>query len=228
MELPTYRMPTIRNIIHHMWDKTHHYIKKIGSVILIGVVIIWALEYFPRHTEKTELFNNQITDIKIDLTINEETKQEETLIITHKIEADRLENSYLGRLGKLIQPVMRPLGFDWKMSISLLAGLPAKEIIVSTMGVLYQSDSGDTINLQNKIKNETFTSGKQKGKKVFNTPSALAFLIFVLIYFPCIGVIATIKNESGHWGWAIFTVFYTTFLAWFAALIVFQVGSLIV
>jgi ferrous iron transport protein B len=123
---------------------------------------------------------------------------------------------------------MQPLGFDWKMSISLLAGLPAKEIIISTMGVLYQTDSDDTINLQKKLSGETFDSGKLKGQKVFNTPSALAFLIFVLIYFPCIGVIATIKNESGHWGWALFTVFYTTGLAWFFGFLVFQLGNFLV
>ena len=124
---------------------------------------------------------------------------------------------------------MRPLGFVWKMSISLLAGLPAKEIVVSTMGVLYQSGNDEnTINLQGKLKNERHTLGKKKGKPVFDTPTSLAFLIFILIYFPCVGVIATIKNESGSWKWATFVVFYTTGLAWVAAFVVQQIGSLFV
>jgi len=114
------------------------------------------------------------------------------------------------------------------MSISLLAGLPAKEIIISTMGVLYQTDTDNTINLQKKLQGETFQSGDKTGQKVFTTPSALAFLIFVLIYFPCIGVIATIKNESGHWGWAFFTVFYTTALAWVSAFLVYNVGTMLI
>ena len=123
---------------------------------------------------------------------------------------------------------MRPLGFDWKMSISLLAGLPAKEIIVSTMGVLYQSENDDsTVNLQQKLQNDFYESGKLKGKKVFNQPAALAFLVFILIYFPCIGVIATIKNESGSWKWAVFTIVYTTLLAWITAFIVYNIGNLI-
>jgi ferrous iron transport protein B len=115
------------------------------------------------------------------------------------------------------------------MSISLLAGLPAKEIIVSTMGVLYQSNNSEsTVNLQQKLQNERHLTGKRKGQKVFITPSILSFLIFILIYFPCIGVVAAIKNESGSWKWAAFTVLYTTSLAWITAFIVYNVSSLII
>jgi ferrous iron transport protein B len=124
---------------------------------------------------------------------------------------------------------MRPLGFDWKMSIALLAGLPAKEIVISTMGVLYQTvDDETTVNLQQKLKNEKFKTGKNIGQFVFTTPTALAFLIFILIYFPCIGVVVAIKNESESWKWAIFAVFYTTSLAWVAAFFVYNIGNLLV
>ena len=139
-----------------------------------------------------------------------------------KDEASQLTNSYLGRLGNFIQPVMQPLGFDWKMSISLLAGLPAKEIIVSTMGVLYHAEGENNTRLQSELKNETYDAGKLKGEKVFTIPAILSFLVFILIYFPCIGVIATIKNESGNWKWALFTVFYTTGLAWLSAFLVYN------
>ncbi len=224
MELPTYRLPTVRNISYQVWDKTKHYLQKIGSVILIGVIIIWALEYFPRNTKDTKLLKNKIEQINLNEELSQNEKDAAVNLLGQQIESERLMNSYLGRIGKVIQPVMAPLGFDWKMSISLLAGLPAKEIIVSTMGVLYQSED-ESINLQKKLQNETFLFGKNAGNKVFNSASALAFLVFILIYFPCIGVIATIKNESGHWKWALFTVFYTTILAWIAAFIVFQIGS---
>ena len=123
---------------------------------------------------------------------------------------------------------MKPLGFDWKMSIALLAGLPAKEIIISTMGVIYQTDSSEsTSNLQQKLKNEKFISGEKQGQIVFTTPTALAFLVFILIYFPCIGVVSAIKNESGSWKWAAFAVFYTTSLAWIAAFLVQTIGSML-
>ncbi len=229
MELPTYRLPTFRNIIYHMWDKTQHYLKKIGTIILVGVVIIWALEYFPRHTKNTVQFEQRIEQIQQNQQLTQETKEEQAKLIQQQLESDRLIHSYLGQIGKVIEPVMRPLGFDWKMSISLLAGLPAKEIVVSTMGVLYQTSADEsTVNLQNKLQDEIFETGKQEGQKVFTQSTALAFLIFILIYFPCVGVVATIKNESGSWKWAAFTVFYTTSLAWIAAFAVYHISQLII
>jgi ferrous iron transport protein B len=115
------------------------------------------------------------------------------------------------------------------MSIALLAGLPAKEIIISTMGVLYQSDVEEsTVNLQQKLKNEVHTSGKLRGTQVFNTAAALAFLVFILIYFPCIGVVAAISSESGHWKWSLFSILYTTLLAWVLAFVTFQGVSLLI
>lgn len=228
MELPTYRLPTLRNIIYHMWDKTQHYLRKIGTIILVGVVIIWALEYFPRSTGKTAQFEKEINQTEVNPNLTKAVKKENIINLNQKLESDRLINSYLGRLGKIIEPVMHPLGFDWKMSISLLAGLPAKEIVVSTMGVLYQSGQDDsTVNLQRKLQDEKYESGKLKGQKVFTQSTALAFLVFILIYFPCVGVVATIKNESGSWKWALFTVIYTTSLAWFAAFAVYNIGNLI-
>ena len=227
MELPTYRLPTIRNILYHMWDKTQHYIKKIGTIILLSAVIIWALGYFPRETKKSDQLLTKIEQVNQDSFLDETEKQGKITELNQQLESDLLINSYLGKFGKFIEPVMRPLGFDWKMSISLIVGLPAKEIVVSTMAVLYQSSEDEnTVNLQQKLKNEYHETGKRKGQKIFTTPAALAFLIFVLIYFPCIGVIATIKNESGSWKWALFTVFYTTALAWIAAFIVFNIGNL--
>lgn len=205
LELPPYRIPTLKNIVVHMWDKASQYLRKIGSVILIGVVIIWALGYFPResHSAQPDPSANQ-ADAK----------------------SLQLQNSYLGQLGQIIEPVMSPLGFDWKMSISLLAGLPAKEIIVSTMGVLYQVDeTHESSGLSQKLKNEQYISGDKAGKKVISIPVALAFLAFVLIYFPCIGVIATIKSESGKLKWAVFTIVYTTVVAWVISFIVLKIST---
>lgn len=229
MELPTYRLPTLRNVIYHMWDKTKHYLKKIGTIILIGVIIVWALEYFPRETKNTAVLQQEIQLAEQNTTLTAVDKENTISQLNIQLESDRLTNSYLGRFGKLIEPVMRPLGFDWKMSIALLAGLPAKEIVISTMGVIYQTvDDETTVNLQQKLKNEKFETGKNIGQPVFTTPTALAFLIFILIYFPCIGVVVAIKNESESWKWAIFAVLYTTSLAWIAAFFVYNIGNLIV
>jgi ferrous iron transport protein B len=229
MELPPYRMPTVRNILYHMWDKTRHYLKKIGTVILLGVIIIWALEYFPRETSKTGNYLAQIEAVGQQENVNNSQKENLITDIRQEMESDRLINSYLGRIGQWIEPVMRPLGFDWKMSISLVAGLPAKEIVVSTMGVLFQaSDDESTVNLQNRLQNEIHIRGDKAGEKVFTLPTALAFLVFILLYFPCVGVVATIKNESESWKWAVFVVVYTTALAWIMAFVVYNIGNLFI
>jgi ferrous iron transport protein B len=227
MELPTYRLPTVRNVLYHMWDKTQHYLRKIGTIILIGVVIVWALEYFPRETKNSSSIKEEIQLVEQNTALNPVEKENSLATLEIELESDRLVNSYIGRFGKFIEPVMMPLGFDWKMSIALVAGLPAKEIVISTMGVLYQTaDDENSVNLQEKLKSERFESGKNKGELVFTTPTALAFLIFILIYFPCIGVVVAIKNESGSWKWALFAVFYTTSLAWIAAFFVYNIGNL--
>ena len=141
------------------------------------------------------------------------------------------ELSYIGRLGKGIEPVMAPLGYDWKMSVSLLTGIAAKEVVISTMGVLYQAEEGadeTSMTLKNKLREQRFTSGDKIGEKVFTPLSALSFMVFILIYFPCVAVIAAIKNESGEAKWAIFTIVYTTGLAYFMAFAVYQIGSIFI
>ena len=211
MELPPYRMPVFRNTLLHMWDKASQYFKKIGGTILVAVIIIWALEYFPRHKESKyqnlkTLYSRETVDM---------------------LNQSQIENSYLGLLGHTIEPIMRPLGFDWRMGICLIAGIPAKEIVVSTMGVLYETGSDDHRNstiLPEVLKSETYHSGLKAGQKIFNKAVALSFLVFVLLYFPCIAVIATIKRESGSWKWALFTVFYTTAFAWVTAFVVYNIA----
>jgi ferrous iron transport protein B len=217
LELPPYRVPALKDILIHMWDKAQQYLRKIGGVILIGVIIIWALGYFPRENIQISQNTTNNNSIPKDFVFPDSKMA--------NMQSMRLHNSYLGQIGRFIEPIMAPIGFDWKMSISLLAGLPAKEIIVSTMGVLYQVDENQPeIGLSSKLKNEKFISGKKIGQNVFTIPVALSFLAFVLIYFPCIGVIATIRNESGKLKWALFTVFYTTGAAWIVSFLVYRIA----
>jgi ferrous iron transport protein B len=215
MELPPYRMPVLRNTLLHMWDKGSQYFKKIGGTILIAVIIIWTLEYFPRHKH---VIANQMTNDKTEvLSINQRQSQ--------------IENSYLAKVGHFIEPALRPLGFDWKMGISLIAGIPAKEIVVGTMGVLYESGEAnkkDNVLLQSVLQKEVYHSGPKTGQPVFNQAVALSFLIFVLLYFPCIAVIATINRESGHWKWSLFTVCYTTAFAWLLSFLTYQIASIFI
>lgn len=169
MEMPPYRWPTMRSIWQSLGTRTLQYLKKMGGVILIASVVIWALGYFP------------VSDAGVP-------------------ESVRLENSYLGKIGRFIEPVIEPLGMDWQMGISLLAGISAKEVIVSTMSVIMDPA-------------ESFTP-----------LTALSFIAFVLLYFPCIAVFSAIGRESGSWKWAVFTAVYTTAVAWLVSFAVFHIG----
>jgi ferrous iron transport protein B len=133
-------------------------------------------------------------------------------------------------MGHAIEPIIEPLGYDWKMGVSILTGLAAKEIVVSTMGILYQAggeniDPESNRDLQHKISEQVHHSGKLAGEKVFTPLASFGFMIFILLYFPCVAAIAAIKKEAG-WGWALFTMLYTTALAWVVAFAVYQIGSL--
>ena len=237
MELPPYRMPTSRVILKHMWNKTRSYLKKIGGIILIGSIIVWALGYFPQHKNISRIYASKINTLHSNFeqkiqNANAKQKmllksQEDTLTEKIKLEsmAKHQERSFIGILGKFFEPIMRPLGFDWKMTVAVISGTPAKEIVVSTLGVLYQTDNSG--NLKKAIKKARYSSGKHKGELIFTPVVALAFLAFILLYFPCIATIAAVKNESGSWKWALFMVAYTTTLAWFAAFAIYQIGSLI-
>jgi len=222
MELPPYRIPTARNTIRHMWSKGSQYLKKMGGVILVASLIIWALGYYPRDIDYSIDYNQKIEQIA---QTNPEAQQK-IQTLENKKDAERQEKSYIGQIGKFVEPVMRPLGFDWKMSVSILSGVPGKEIVVSTMGVLYQAEeNGADVheNLVQRLQNEK----DENGNKVFTPLIAYTFLLFILLYFPCIASIIAINKEAGHWKWGLFSIFYTTSIAWIISFIVYQTGTLI-
>lgn len=184
MELPPYRLPTSKSIFRHTWEKGAQYLKKMGGIIMVASIVIWALGYYPNHGDYATVHEQQ-------------------------------ENSYIGRIGKTIEPVIEPLGFDWKLGIGILSGVGAKELVVSTIGVLYADDADiDATSL---------------GERLPITPLvALGYMVFVLLYFPCIATLAAIKNETGSWKWVFFAAFYTTALAWLMSFTIYQIGGLFV
>ena len=224
MELPPYRMPTGKSILIHMWEKAKQYLHKMGGIILVASIIIWFLGYFPRHTEKSELFDRQIAETEQSVTLSAEEKANELARIEHLRTMDHQENSYIGHIGKAIEPILRPLGFDWKISVSLLSGMAAKEIVVSTLSVLYTGDADDEQGLSERLANDR----DAEGNLVFTPLIALSLMFFVLIYFPCIATVTAIVKESNSWKWGLFVIGYTCALAWIVSFAVFQIGSLFV
>jgi len=244
MELPPYRMPTLRITARHMWVKSSQYLRKMGGIILVASIIIWALGYFPRNVEKAIEFDQRIQkmDQSFSMLMKDEGKdtekmdllkkeREETLALLQLEKSNYLqENSFIGKIGHFMQPVMAPLGFDWRMTVSLLAGVAAKEVVVSTMGVLYQYkgyENNISEPLVMKLRHAKFSSGEKAGQVVFTPAAAFAFLMFILLYFPCVAVLAAVKKESGKWKWALFMVTYTTGVAWLVSFIVYQTGTLL-
>ena len=195
MELPPYRWPTAKAIGRHTWEKGKEYLKKMGGVILVASIIVWALGYFP-HDDTLEASAQQ-------------------------------EQSYIGRMGKAVEPVFCPQGFNWKLDVSLIAGVGAKEIVASTIGVLYSGDGSFADDESFSDDNAKYTRLRQMMLADGVTPlSAYCYLLFILLYFPCIATIVAIKNETGSWRWATFAAVYTTCIAWVVSALVYQVGSL--
>lgn len=230
MELPPYRIPTLRNTSLHMWHKSEQYLHKMGTVILLASILIWALGYFPRHIDYSTDYVAQIATVEHNEHLTTEQKTENISLLQNAKASEHQEKSYIGQMGHAIEPIIKPLGFDWKMGVSILTGLAAKEIIVSSMGILYQANTNDEANtetLQTKLQQETHRSGRLQGQKVFTPLASYSFMLFILIYFPCVAVIVAIKKEA-NWGWALFTVVYTTSIAWLVAFGTYQIGSLFI
>jgi len=205
-----------------MWSKGSQYLKKMGGIILVASIIIWALGYYPRDIEYSTDYDQKIEQISHSTP----EAQQKIQTLKNKKHAEQQKKSYIGQIGKFVEPVMRPLGFDWKMSVSILSGVPGKEIVVSTMGVLYQAEeNGADVheNLVQRLQNEK----DENGNKVFTPLIAYTFLLFILLYFPCIASIIAINKEAGHWKWGLFSIFYTTSIAWIISFIVYQTGTLI-
>ncbi|MBE6213642.1 MAG: ferrous iron transport protein B [Rikenellaceae bacterium] len=208
MELPPYRIPTLNATLRHMWDRSAQYLRKIGGLVLVSAVIIWFLSYYP-HQYKAE--------VQVENSVEMVASADADNAVN--VAALQSENSYLGRIGKFIEPVMSPLGLDWRASVALLSGASAKEIIVSTLGVLYSVDDAE--------ENTSSLSAHLIASKNYSQASALAMIIFILLYFPCIATVLAIAHEAGGWKWAVFSILYNTTLAWVFAFVVYHIGVLL-
>ncbi|MBR1785936.1 MAG: ferrous iron transport protein B [Paludibacteraceae bacterium] len=194
MELPPYRIPTLRNATIHMWDKAKEWLKRVSTIVLLASVIIWALGYFPHHDDMSN--------------------------------TEQLEVSYLGKIGHTIEPVFRPMGLEWRAGVSLIAGCAAKEVIASSMAVLYGVDDTNPEEDNEPLAQKLAELTDDNGNLLYTPIAAFAMMLFVLLYFPCISTLATIRSEIGR-GWMWFTLLYSTGLAWVVATVFYQIANLI-
>lgn len=231
MELPPYRIPTAKAIWRHTWEKGQQYLQKMATTILICSVIIWFLGYFPKNKElmaaqeeyatlaQTPAGRLSANADEVDVNAAAATKQE-LMTRIDSLYAYQQENSYIGQLGRMVSPALDPLGFNWKMDVGLLTGIAAKELVVSTLGVMYSEgakvseghDMSEDTQLQSALVNDV-------------TPAAaLSFMVFILLYFPCVATFVAIKNETGKWRWAVACCAYTMAVAWIMSFIVYRLA----
>lgn len=217
MELPPYRMPTAKSVCIHTWEKGRQYLQKMGGIILVFSLVIWALNYFPHHDDATADVETPVATAMVQQTEREHVQNVEA--DNHQGQDVQEEPSYLQRIGHFIAPVMSPMHFDWKMSVGILSGVGAKELVVSTLAVMYAGEDVDA----DEASADTHLS--QALRANMTHASALAYLVFILFYFPCIATIVAIKNESGGWKWAVFTAVYTTAFAYLMSLFTYWIAS---
>ena len=231
MELPPYRIPTAKAIWRHTWEKGQQYLQKMATTILICSVIIWFLGYFPKNKELMATQEEYATLAQTpagrlsanadEVDVNAATATKEQLMTRiDSLYAYQQENSYIGQLGRMVSPALGPLGFNWKMDVGLLTGIAAKELVVSTLGVMYSEgakvseghDMSEDTQLQSALVNDV-------------TPAAaLSFMVFILLYFPCVATFVAIKNETGKWRWAVACCAYTMAVAWIMSFIVYRLA----
>lgn len=220
MELPPYRIPTGKAIMRGMWSKAQQYLNKMGGIILVASIIIWALSYFPQRSfdeVPEEYFASVVSDIPADemSNLSEDHLQE---LVTNQYQQ---ENSILGHVGKFVEPVVRPMEYGWKTTVALLAGAAAKEVVVSTIGVLYVGEDDADL-----ISERLTTPSTLTGRAPFDSAKALSFMVFVLLYFPCIATLTAIARETENWKYALISALYNTSLAWILAFITYRVALL--
>jgi ferrous iron transport protein B len=213
LELPRYQMPKPRDVVWRMWQNAAEFVSKAGTVIFAITIIVWALSYFPR-------------DAAVAERIRAEHPAESAEKVKARVQAAYVEQSYMGRFGKAIQPVFDPLGFDWKITVGVLASFPAREVIVSTLGVTYSVGEGaeaDSQDLRKAMQDAKWSEGPRAGSPIFSLAAVLALMVFFALCSQCGPTIATLAQETGGWKWAAGSFVYMTTLAWVVSMAVYQV-----
>ena len=227
MELPPYRMPTLMSLLLHCWERGWMYLKKAGTVLVAISVLIWAAMTFPGLPEdKAAPFETQISQLEEKLAPLAEGDEARTPIeeelgnVRNALKEEQLAFSVAGRLGKAVEPATRPMGFDWRTDIALLAGVAAKEAVVATMGTAYamgEQDADDPTPLAERL----------KGDNAWSKATALSLMLFVLLYSPCFVALVVIRQEAGSWGWVAFSILFNTSLAYGVATAAYQIGRVV-
>jgi ferrous iron transport protein B len=211
LALPEFRAPNLQTVAIKLFDRGRIFLKRAGTVIFVVAILVWILAYFPRM---------DAADFTPEITASSEAGSQAAL--DHARAAAQMEQSWLGRVGRTIEPVFRPLGWDWRVSSAVLAGFPAREVVVAVMGTIYAVGSdADDQSLSEKLRAARWPDGRL----IFTLPMVLGLLVFYAWCLQCAATLATIRRETNSWRWPIFAWVYMTSIGYTGAMITYQVGS---
>jgi ferrous iron transport protein B len=251
MEMPTYKRPSFRLVLQRVLDSSWAFLMRAGTLILAAMILVWALLYFPSATPDGHSYErlvaeneDRVTEIKERIEAKPENAEQLRAELDKQIDAGKAlvgewkRQSYLGRMGRFIEPVVKPLGWDWRIGMAALASFPAREVVVGTLGITYNQgrvESDEIREAENvaetglgiALQRATWESG-EPGRKIFTIPTVISLLVFFALCCQCVSTLAVIKRETKSWGWPVFTFTYMTVLAYVAAFAVYQIGSRLV
>ena len=225
MELPSYKLPSVWTVLYRMCERGWAFVRRAGTIILATTVVIWALQYYPRPPEVAERFALELATLeqrKQQAGADVAAVEEQISEIDNRIATEYQAQSVLGLMGKAIEPVVVPLGWDWRIGMAAIASFPAREVVIGALGTIYSVGEADeeSVSLRDAMKRATWPDGRP----VFNVPVALSLMVFFALCCQCAATLAVIKRETNSWRWPLFTFVYMTVLAYLAALVVYQVG----
>lgn len=235
IELPPYRRPMLVNVLFRVWERAREFLVRAGTIILAVSVIIWALSYYPRSDEVEASHGARVSrvlelhgiapgqDAAVEL---DEALQEELSALEYERDGEHLRQSFLGRMGRAVEPVVMPLGWDWRIGMAAIASFPAREVIIATLGIIFdigsETDEEDT-RLVDRIQQATWPDGRP----LFTFPVALGIMVFFALCLQCAATLAIMRQETNSWRWPIIAFVYMTVLAYIGALLTYQIASAI-
>jgi ferrous iron transport protein B len=220
LALPEFRWPNLQTVLIKLLDRIRIFLRRAGTIIFVVAIIVWALAYFPRAGSIETGMQNAI--VQAESTLSGEPLAKELLRIENKAAAAQLSQSFLGRAGRLVEPVFSPLGWDWRVSAAVIAGFPAREVVVAVMGTIYAvGEKAEEASLVEKLRSATWPDGRP----VFTLPMVLGLLLFYAWCLQCAATLAVIRRETNSWRWPIFAWTYMTVLGYTGAFLIYQIGS---
>jgi ferrous iron transport protein B len=219
IELPPYRLPNLKSVLIRLLDRGKIFLRRAGTVIFTVAVVVWALLYFPRPAEILEAYNAE--RVVAETRLSGDELELRLMQIDNQQSAALLEQSLLGRMGKTIEPVFRPLGWDWKVSAGVVASFPAREVVVAVLGTIY-AVGADVDETDDRLIGRLQSAKHADGRKVFTLPMAIGLMVFYAFCLQCAATIAVMRRETGGWGWPLFAWCYMTGLGYLSAFLIYQ------